>query len=269
MTRVLVIALVIFATIISIVSSRALDIKKWEDEAVNQKPQSQRESRDVPKQAGDRESKKPPSDPEPPLTRSERNQVTFNWWLIALNTLLAGFTLWYALMSTSQWRQMREANRIGQEGLDHARAVATDASRPWVGVAGIDHFPFPLAVGQKVRASIRLTNFGESPAQALETRAVAAVVEQLPTVDSLSFTPEAAGPNILFQGQPITMPRDTDQPLTQDQRDAIMAGTLYWVVAGRITYKDSTARGHTTDFCGVYDPTVGAFIMHGGMNSAT
>jgi hypothetical protein len=62
----------------------------------------------------------------------------------------------------------------------------------------------------------------------------------------------------------------TDEPPSAEQAQAITAHTLYFIVAGRLAYKDSASQDRVTEFCAVYEPLpINRFRPIDGLNSAT
>lgn len=160
---------------------------------------------------------------------------------------------------------MRESTKVAADALEHAREAAASSERPWV--AANEFTLLEFKVGQRMEAEVRIKNFGSTPALDFTTWGGSSL---MPTLGLPSMKPEDQyGPNVLFPTQVVRYPHKLPEALSADQFQAIQSGELYFVVAGRLTYKDQLGRECVTEYCGFYDPHPPGFQMVEGLNRAT
>jgi hypothetical protein len=160
---------------------------------------------------------------------------------------------------------MQESNRVAVETLEHAKAATLHAERPWVGA---DRFSLlgEFGVGQTMETEVILKNFGKTPAIDFTTWGWSDLMK---TLGWPSMNPAAEyGPNVLFPSQMATYPHGLREALSADQFRAIQNHELYFVVAGRLTYKDQRGQGCFTEYCGFYNTSTKGFQMVAGLNRA-
>jgi hypothetical protein len=122
-------------------------------------------------------------------------------------------------------------------------------------------------VGQKMETEVIIKNFGRTPAVDFTTWGGSDLMQ---TLGWPSMNPaDQYGPNVLFPSQRATYPHSLREALSADQFRAIQSRELYFVVAGRLTYKDQLGRECVTEYCGFYDTRTQVFQMVAGLNRAT
>lgn len=207
-------------------------------------------------------------------------QDTFAGVLAVFTAVLIGVGIWQGrqmraqvLEASKQVRrleetivEMRESNRVAADALEHARMVTANAERPWVG-ANIFYLQGEFNVGQTMETEVIFRNFGKAPAVDFTTWSGSGLMTNL---GPPRMKPEDQyGPNVLFPAQDVRYPHKLPEPLSTEQFNAIRRGELFFVVAGRLTYKDHLRQEHITEYCGFYEPGTTGFQMVAGFNRAT
>ena len=187
-----------------------------------------------------------------------------NKLIVGLTAFIAGCTLVYVICALCQWRVMK-----GQ--LDQMREEAQLASRPWIGVNTVKFGQFEP--GMPVKCDVRFTNTGMTPGFYVKGRSHIAIRNtgfDLARHAKLLEEAEHKNPTSLGSMTPnsgLTLPCQTDRPVTQEQINEISSGQCTVYAFGRLIYSDIFGIEHNTRYCYLWNPRVGKATVHNQYDS--
>jgi hypothetical protein len=158
--------------------------------------------------------------------------------LVAIGTLYQGYVL--------------------HESLTQSTVALQNDQRAWIAIESMD--VTLLEANRPLKTEVKIINVGKTIA--IDLYYPGAVQTSWTQLDIEKFErstrmPPATAPmraGALFQNIDVTVPAETNVPLTSQQVDAIKDRRLLVYLFGDIRYKDIFQQPHTTQYCGIFVP---------------
>jgi hypothetical protein len=158
--------------------------------------------------------------------------------------VVAGFTIVLAISTIGLWLATNRLWAAGERQLVHLGDTAERQLRAYIGIDNV--IMTEVEEGKKPKLSLRVRNYGQTPAYRLCNWGAAVVAATTPLKSSFQ-TKDYSGKMVLDPDGVITSRFEKNEPLTPEEFQAIRSGSvkLYWLV--RYKYRDAFKQKRITD----------------------
>ena len=190
---------------------------------------------------------------------ADRARNNIEWWKLGVEILTLAAVVWYACVAEEQRRamiaqvkEMRRANKNTESAQTETAKTWFIENRPWVGIQRAAMLDFGTDRPARVYAIV--TNTGRTIATDATIIGGAWIRNTKdPPKGAVEKTPILTGPMPVLPAMSSEI-RFASEKVGADIKAAIKDTKKFLVVAGRVTYRDTTGGWHRTDFCIFYVP---------------
>jgi hypothetical protein len=188
--------------------------------------------------------------------------------MLIVQAVGVAFLIGYTTFAALQWCEMRRTNNLSTQALSNAKKQFERDQRPYVWPAEI--VPFPLRVGEQIRANVFLVKYGKTPALREKYGGKVLVYVGKGTLFQADEFFENFDENNIVGGSEIIIPPGIppdprkSQAFSTAKSDGIIATAAglneiektegSFAVVGVVVYFDAAGNKYRTDFCTMHLP---------------